>query len=372
MRRFLAVLGFFALLCGAAEAFEFQPSADVDFRREVSLQPGGAATGPCGGDLGSNFPNCTVVNLSNVTNGSLPLSGINGYPAWTGFASLGITAPVVNTTPLTISGYSLTGSNASSLIDLSGTWNTSGSAIGIKFNATCTSCANAQLIGLQVGGVRRFDVDTNGIVGINGVTGGSPRILVGLATETGRVSIGLDTFDNALIAFGPGGGSSRDTFLTRSAAASWHLGGVDAAAPVAQTLGVQGVVAGTSNTPGANWLLKGSDGTGTGVGGTIVLQTAPAGTTGTTQNPFATGLTITAPAVNMQPSVVVGNQALATNATDGFLYIASGAGTPTGTPTTFTGRVALYYDTTNHQLWVYDGAWLQPKTPAAAAIVNWQ
>ncbi len=65
-------------------------------------------------------------------------------------------------------------------------------------------------------------------------------------------------------------------------------------------------------------------------------------------------------------NVILNNAAIATSATDGFLYIASGAGAPIGTPTAFTGRVALYYDTTNHQFWIYDGAWLQPKTPAGA------
>lgn len=56
-------------------------------------------------------------------------------------------------------------------------------------------------------------------------------------------------------------------------------------------------------------------------------------------------------------SLVLGNAALATNATGGFLYIPSGAGTPTGTPETFTGRVPLYYDSTNDKIYVYRGGW---------------
>lgn len=72
-------------------------------------------------------------------------------------------------------------------------------------------------------------------------------------------------------------------------------------------------------------------------------------------------------------STVLGSAAVATNATDGFLYAVSGAGTPTGTPTGFTGRVPIYVDTTNSQLWLYmGGAWKQPKTPAGAAVVTWQ
>jgi hypothetical protein len=71
-------------------------------------------------------------------------------------------------------------------------------------------------------------------------------------------------------------------------------------------------------------------------------------------------------------SVVLGSAAIATNATDGFLYVVTTAGTPTGVPTAQTGRAALVYDTTNHQFWIYDGGWKQPKTPAAAALVTWQ
>lgn len=58
-------------------------------------------------------------------------------------------------------------------------------------------------------------------------------------------------------------------------------------------------------------------------------------------------------------TVVVGRigAALATNATDGFVYIPTSAGTPTGTPTGWTGKVAMEYDTTNHKLWIYSGSW---------------
>lgn len=58
-------------------------------------------------------------------------------------------------------------------------------------------------------------------------------------------------------------------------------------------------------------------------------------------------------------STVIGTAALATNATDGFLYVPSCAGTPTGVPTTQTGTVPLVYDTTNEILYAYvNGAWV--------------
>ena len=49
--------------------------------------------------------------------------------------------------------------------------------------------------------------------------------------------------------------------------------------------------------------------------------------------------------------------ALATNATDRFIYIQTMAGTPSGTPTAITGHVPMVYDTTNNKLYVYNGGW---------------
>jgi hypothetical protein len=54
--------------------------------------------------------------------------------------------------------------------------------------------------------------------------------------------------------------------------------------------------------------------------------------------------------------LIVGNQALATTATDGFLYVPTCAGTPTGTPTTQTGTVPIVVDTTNNKLYFYSNA----------------
>jgi hypothetical protein len=53
--------------------------------------------------------------------------------------------------------------------------------------------------------------------------------------------------------------------------------------------------------------------------------------------------------------MVVGTAALATNATDGFLYVPTCAGTPTGTPTTHTGTAPIVVDTTNNKLYFYSG-----------------
>ena len=54
----------------------------------------------------------------------------------------------------------------------------------------------------------------------------------------------------------------------------------------------------------------------------------------------------------------IGAGAVATAATDGFLYVPTCAGTPTGTPTTVTGFAPIVVDTTNNKLYFYStGVW---------------
>lgn len=54
-------------------------------------------------------------------------------------------------------------------------------------------------------------------------------------------------------------------------------------------------------------------------------------------------------------TTVVGAAALATTATDGFLYVPTCAGAPTGTPTTRSSTAPIVVDTTNHKLYFYSG-----------------
>jgi hypothetical protein len=78
---------------------------------------------------------------------------------------------------------------------------------------------------------------------------------------------------------------------------------------------------------------------------------------GTSQN-YGTGITQIGLQLTAFGGVVLGAQAaLATNATEGFTYIPTSAGAPTGVPAAYTGKVAMEYDTTNNKLYVYNGAW---------------
>jgi hypothetical protein len=69
-----------------------------------------------------------------------------------------------NVSSLVASGYSLTAANAQSLVDLSGTWNTTGNPTALKLNITNTaSGASSNLLDLQVGSTSLFKVDKTGI-----------------------------------------------------------------------------------------------------------------------------------------------------------------------------------------------------------------
>ncbi len=82
------------------------------------------------------------------------------------------------------------------------------------------------------------------------------------------------------------------SYFGTPANANFQFGSTDAAAPVAQTIKVQDVIAGTSNVAGVNTIIQASAGTGTGTGGSLLFQTAPAGSTGTAKNAWVTALTI--------------------------------------------------------------------------------
>jgi hypothetical protein len=63
--------------------------------------------------------------------------------------------------------------------------------------------------------------------------------------------------------------------------------------------------------------------------------------------------------IEANKNVYIGNAALATTATNGFLYVTSCAGVPTGVPTAITGRIPIVADSTNNKLYIYSGgAWV--------------
>jgi hypothetical protein len=238
--------------------------------------------------------------------------------------------PAANTNALAVSSYSLTGANAQSLLDLAGTWNTSGTPTALKLNITNTaSNASSLLFDFQVGGSSRLKLDNgaSGILTLNGPSSGdvSTRVLV-QSNSSGDALAGFKLLNNtgnvAVEAISYASGSSSTWF-------------------------------GQSAANGTFWLSYGSSNVALGMG-TLTSIPYIFGTNNTERM-----------RISGAGSVVVSAAALATNATDGFLYIPTCAGTPTGTPTSFSGRLPIIYDTANNKLYVYNGGWKGGTAPGA-------
>jgi len=263
----------------------------------------------------------TFGGTGSITSYSNPktyrISATNGSTTFTLEDDFGGPAgPVLTTSAGTPTGltYTLT----SPAIDLSQTWNNSSVAFaGIRYTVTDTnSRTNSVLMDLRTGTTSRFRINKDGSFNFNNTGSYGPVIKsasgggagigiylgttpscfadIGIASGNGEVVIGR----GASLSFTAGSAESNlgNLLLRRAAAATLQLGAADAAAPVAQTLQVQSVVGstpGATDVAGANWTIKGSAGRGSGAGGSIIFQVAPAGSAGTgAQNAYATALTI--------------------------------------------------------------------------------
>lgn len=202
------------------------------------------------------------------------------------FKSLVLASPDANTAFLSATGASLTGSNAQSLIDLAGTWNTSGVPTAIKLNITNTSSgAGSLLMDLKVGGASKFSVNKDG--GVSAETYGfatsamsflfgtdfsvrsSSDYVLGV-TPAGKMQarsgFGINWVSDATNYFS----GAIDLSLNRAAAATLQIGDNHATSPVAQTFKGPNATSGNSN--GGNLTIQGGDPSGSGTRGSVVLH----------------------------------------------------------------------------------------------------
>ena len=158
------------------------------------------------------------------------------------------------------------------------TWNTAGTYFGVNSNSGFTGYFEDFHVN---GGSSVYSVDylgnliaANSIMAGNTVTAGA-TFAVNLKSKLISYNDGYWTMtNNGILGF-----------------SGLYLGPT-VAAPSATMIQPGSVITGTSNTNGANFTIAGSQGTGTGTGGSLIFQTALAGTTGTTQNALVTALTI--------------------------------------------------------------------------------
>ena len=281
----------------------------------VSLQGGGGSGGGGGGTPGGS-------NTQIQYNNSGAFAGASGL--------------TTNGTELTIASGTKTAS--APVLDMSQTWNNAAVTFtGLKLNITDTaSNAASLLMDLQRGTVSQFSVNRIGTVTFsNGA----------VFSTAGGMDFGTNTVSRSgAINFGP----SSDASITRRGTANLRLGTSDVAAPVAQTLSVQSVVTGTSNIAGANLTITGSQGTGTGAGGSIIFQVAPAGSSGSAQNALVDALTI---ASNRSVTIAAGSATLKRGLTANYL-IYENAGLDvfqvTGGEFNLVGNALLTWGTTNN------------------------
>jgi hypothetical protein len=256
------------------------------------------------GSLTTSGANALTLTTTGATNVTLPTSGtlaVLGANTFTGDQTVSSAALILSgnissaswdTTGLALKagGRTLTDTSGAGTVAAAATNHFGGNTIAASNARTFTNYYSVYLGDPTAGANVTFT--NKWALGLAGALSGTS------ATFTG--SVRADTGFNV----------QNDTFLNRSAAATWQLGAADASSAVAQTLKVQSVVAGTTNTAGANFTIQGSAGTGTGAGGSIIFQVAPAGSTGSAQNAFVDALTISSDKIATFPGAVYANAQL--------------------------------------------------------------
>jgi hypothetical protein len=299
------------------------------------------------------------------------------------FARLGLGAAADATHLLLLSAGTIT--TDKHLIDGAVTWNAGGVTFTAdKINVTNTASAAASLLwDRQVGGTSQGKLDRSGNLTVTtSVT--APTV----NATTWNTPTGTDAAFNGAsgrsVTFTLNGGGGSYTFNKTSGNLGSGLstaiiistvGSVDTDNPywngvqygghaVTETIaGTQfprfayyARSSGTSNPTDYEWYMKAWNTTATNQ--TLTFASFVGSQTGQTQGAinFQIGNISTSPTIlqiTSQKNVVVGEQAaLSTSATNGFLYIPTMAGAPTGDPADFTGKVPLVWDSTNSKLCV--------------------
>jgi hypothetical protein len=129
----------FSITAGSIAALS-PPTTPAGSDTQVQFNDGGAF----GGDAGLTY---------NKTTAALSASTLNALAA------------TANTSSIAATGYSLTGSSAVAMVDLAGTWNTTGTPTAIKLNLTdAASTSSSLFMDMQIAGVSRFNVNKSGAI----------------------------------------------------------------------------------------------------------------------------------------------------------------------------------------------------------------
>lgn len=230
------------------------------------------------------------VKIANLVGGS------TNYSIYTGtgtvrFGDKVTLAPPADTSMITGTGYSVTGSGTTAMVNLAGTWNTSGSPTGFLMNFTNTaSGTSTNLFDFQIGGTSYLKENKYGVMyvgGTSGINGAATFGAVNISTDVdgsapvvtvgGSGAEGLSVRSGSFYAWSSSSGTSafasRDTYLGRESAGVVQMG-LDAAGVTNQTL--KGPDRITSDGVGGKLTIAGGKNRGASAGGDVVIQTAAA------------------------------------------------------------------------------------------------
>lgn len=289
------------------------PNADATL-----LYSGGALGTPSSGTL----TNCTGLPAAGVA-GTAAILGANTFTALQTITQASANAGILAST-----GYSLTGSNATSMVNLAGTLNTSGVVDVLKVAITNTAVGTgSKLLNLYAGAsgtTSVFSVSPTGLVTFGGNLSlpSSGQVLGASAqTDFGASNTSLMRYTQSTV-----------TFYIASNGNQAHIAVGRLSVPS------NGVIGFTSTVNDATATVD--TGTARNAAGVIEVNNGTAGTYR-----------------DLKLRNLIPGASLATNMTDGFINIAGAAGAPSGTPNNTTGY-PTYWDATNLQLCVYTGgAW---------------
>lgn len=159
--------------------------------------------------------------------------------------------------------------------------------IGYAAGAVCQTGTDNVSVGMNT--VTSANNTTNAVIIGNASSGATGAVTVGTGNTNAFASIALGATTTA----GSSGGTATTTAAGQLSIGSplvtiqtMYLGKGATGAATALDVSIQPspIVTGTSNTAGANTLIRGGISTGTGAGGQVQLQTVAAGSTGTAQN----------------------------------------------------------------------------------------
>jgi hypothetical protein len=285
------------------------------------------------------------VNLASEVTGTLPVA--NGGTGAT--TSTGTGAVVLSNSPTLVTpvlGTPTSGNFSSG----SFTWptfnqNTTGTASNVT-GTVAVANGGTGLTSFTSGGVV-YASSTSALATSSGlVFDGTNFATTGTASATKLVPTGSVTAGNGM-------------YLPAADTLAWSTGGVERARMSNKGLtSVSSTFDWTTNGAWANGAFTGTSisGVPSTSGWSIDMTNAIFLRIGTAS---VTGVPTECMRITSSGNVVAGGSvALATTATDGFLYVPTCAGTPTGTPTAITGMAPIVVNTTNNKLYFYSGgAW---------------